>query len=275
MSELRRNFWPPLAASLIALGALCPALCQTPAPAFEVASVRPAEGRLGIALKTFPSRLSATNCTLKQLIYAAYTMEAWQITGGPAWLDSDRFDVEAKTAEDLSRDPDRVQTVGPRSFAPRKMMLMLQTLLAERFSIKVHRETRQDNVFALVVARGGPKLQPAKDTEKAWFISLSRGGLNKPDYDPVTAPEIITGTNTSMAQLAQYLQGHMQRPVADETGIAGTYDFRIEYAPENSTAPTPPPFFTALQESTGLRLNAGKGPVEFLVIDHADKPSAN
>ena len=262
-------------AFLVAIGILRPALCQTSAPAFEVASVRPSGGHPGIALTTFPSRLSATNCTLAQLIYAAYTMEAWQVAGGPAWLNSDRFDVEAKTAEDLSQDPDRVQTVGPRSFAPRKMMLMLQTLLAERFNVKVHRETRQDNVFALVVAKGGPKLQPARDTQKAWFISLSRGGFNKPDYDPATAPEIITGTNTSMAQLAQYLHGHMQRPVVDQTGIAGTYDFRIEYAPDNSTAPTPPPFFTALQESTGLKLNAAKGPVEFLVVDHADKPSAN
>jgi uncharacterized protein (TIGR03435 family) len=240
-----------------------------------VASIRPSDGHLGIDMKTYPARLSATDCSLKQLIEAAYTVEFWQIAGGPAWLDADRFDIEAKTTEDLPAETDRVPTLGPRSLAARKMMLMLQTLLAERFNLKVHRETRQDNVFALVVAKGGPKLQPAKDTQKPWFISLSRGGFNKPDYDPSTAPDIITGTNTSMEQLAKYLEGNMRRPVLDQTGIKGTYDFRIEYAPDNSTAPTPPPFFTALQESTGLKLNTAKGPVEFLIVDHADKPPAN
>jgi len=246
-------------------------LCQsTPRLAFEVASVKPSDGRMGIDMKTFPRRLSAS-CSMRQLIEAAYSVERWQISGGPAWLE-DLFDVEATTAEDLSGDPDRVEALGRP--APRKMMLMLQTLLEERFNLKLRRETRQDNVFALVVGKGGPKLQTPQDTTRS-FIGTGRGGFNRPDYDPSTAPVIKTGHNVSMEQLAKYLEGNMRRPVADQTGIKGSYDFRVEYAPENSPAQNPPPFLTAFQAATRLRLNAAKGPVEFLVVDHVDKPSPN
>ena len=244
------------------------ALAQTPAKPlqFEVASVKPSVSR-GIDIKAFPTRLSVTNCSLSQLVEAAYTIEHWQLTGGPAWLDSDRFDIEAKTAEDLSADPDRVVAAGRP--VPRKMMLMLQTLLAERFSVKVHRETRQDNVFELVVARNGPKLQAPKDTAR------SRVGTSQGSTTPGAATTVTTGFNASMEQLAQYLQGHMHRPVFDQTGIKGNYDFSFEYAYDDSQSGTASPFLTALQDATGLKLNATKGPVEFLVVDHADKPTAN
>ena len=157
----------------IGLAATCGAICQPP-PAFEVASIKPSDGHLGIDMKTFPGRLSATAASLSQLIQAAYTAE--RLTGGPAWMDSDRFDIEAKTSEDLSGETDRVIAMGRP--APRRMMLMLQTLLAERFNVKVHRETRQGNVFALVVAKGGPKLQGAEGYDAVvhqfrtnWFTS--------------------------------------------------------------------------------------------------------
>ena len=189
--------------------------------------------------------------------------------GGLAWLDSDRFDVEAKTDDDMSADPDRV-VVG-RSQAPRKMMAMLQTLLAERFGLRIQRETRQDNVFSLVVAKGGPKLQAPKDPGARSFIGATRTG----SLDAPALTVIAGGQNASMAQLATYLQAIMRRPVADETGLKGKYDFRIEYAPDDSPAGNFSSLFTALQEAAGLKLNALKGPVEFLVVDHADKPSAN
>src|SRR5579871_1267550 len=85
------------------------ALCQTPAASFEVASIKPSDGHLGIDMKTYPTRLSATAVTLSQMIEAAYSMEGWQVTGGPAWQNSDRFDIEAKTTEDLSGETDRVK----------------------------------------------------------------------------------------------------------------------------------------------------------------------
>jgi uncharacterized protein (TIGR03435 family) len=211
---------------------------------------------------------------LRELITAAFSMESWQVTGGPAWLDSDLFDIEARSGEDLSGDRDRVLTFGGP--APRKMMLMLQTLLAERFNLKIHRETRQDNVYALVVAKDVPKLQPPKDT-KLSYVGTSRGKVTlsadgRPDFSAATV--IVTGHNASMGQLAVYLAGVMRRPVEDKTGIEGKYDFRIEYTPDNSSADAPA-FSTALQGDAGLKLNAAKGPVEFLVVEHAEKPSAN
>jgi uncharacterized protein (TIGR03435 family) len=92
---------------------------------------------------------------------------------------------------------------------------------------------------------------------------------------PGAATTVTTGQNASMEQFARYLQGHMHRPVIDQTGIQGKYDFSFEYAYDDSQAGTASPFLTALQDATGLKLNATKGPVEFLVVDHADKPSAN
>lgn len=156
------------------------------------------------------------------------------------------------------------------------MMLMLQTLLADRFNLKVHRETRQDNVYALVVAKSGPKLEPPKDTTRS-YVGMSRGKVawladGRPDFSAAT--EIVTGHNASMAQLALYLGGVMRRPVEDKTGIEGQYDFRIEYATDDSSADFPA-LSTVLQRDAGLRFNAAKGPVEFLIVDRAEKPSPN
>lgn len=259
-------------AALAAIGApLALAQTQPAPPAFEVASVKPGDGN--IDMRAYPTRLSST-CNLRQLITAAYSMEGWQVTGGPAWLDSDLFDIEARSGEDLSGDQDRVLALGGP--VPRKMMLMLRTLLAERFNLRVHRETRQDKVYALVVAKDVPKLQPPKDT-KLSYVGTSRGKVTlsadgRPDFS--AAPVIVTGHNASMGQFALYLAGVMRRPVEDKTGIEGKYDFRIEYTPDNSSADAPA-FSTALQADAGLKLNAAKGPVEFLVVEHADKPSPN
>ena len=254
-----------MAAFFVACGAFCPAWCQTSAPAFAVASVKPSDGHLGIDMKTYPTRLSATAASLAQLIQAAYTAE--RLTGGPAWLDTDRFDIEAKTSEDLSGETDRVIAMGRP--APRRMMLMLQTLLADRFNVKVHQETRQGNVFALVIAKGGPKLQTPKDTTRSGIRS---GRTGSPQAAAITY--WMEGINASMEQLAKELKGYMHGPVEDQTGLKGNWDFRFEYG-DDSTTGDAPAFLTALQDATGLRLNAGKGPVEYLVVDHADKPSSN
>lgn len=149
------------------------------------------------------------------------------------------------------------------------MMLMLQALLAERFNPKVHRETHQDNVFVLVVANGGPKLQAVKDKTKS-FVSMGRTG--SPQAKAITY--WIEGANASSKQIAHELEGNMHRPVLDQTGLTGNYDFRFEYS-DDSTTGDAPALMTAFQDATGLKLNATKGPVEFLVVDHADKPSAD
>ena len=247
---------------------------QPAAPAFEVASVRPGAPNghpgIGIDLRTYPGgRLVATECTLKQLIQAAYTAEPWEVLGGPSWLDSDRFDIEAKAAQDFSNDRDRVLALGRD--APRMMMTMLQTLLADRFNVIVHRETREDTIYSLVVAKNGPKLQPATGSNSP-FIGLRRTGAT--DRPAVTL--ILAGENATMEVLAQRLSyWTLHRPVVDRTGIAGNYSIRIEYAADDSLPDAGPSLFTAIQDQIGLKLESGKGPVDFLVVDHADKPSAN
>jgi uncharacterized protein (TIGR03435 family) len=254
----------PIAIFGIALA--CAGYCQSP-PAFEVASVKPSDGLGGIDIKTSPTRFSST-CNLRELIIAAYSVERWQVAGGPAWLDSDLFAIEATSAEDMSGETDRVVAAGRP--APRRMMLMLQSLLAERFGVKVHRETRQDNVFELVVAKGGPRLQASKDTARSGVGSGRTGS-----YGPGPAVGYyVQGFNATTEQFAHSLEGHMHGPVMDHTGVKGSYDFRFEYG-DDSTTGNAPPFLTAMQDATGLKLNATKGPVEFLVVDHADKPSAN
>jgi len=247
---------------------LTAAVCQSAsAPSFEVASIKPSDGHLGVDMKTYGTRLSATAVTVTQMVEAAYSMDHWQVSGGPAWLSSDRFDIEAKTTEDLSGETDRVKALGRP--APRKMMFMLQALLAERFNLKVHKETRHDNAFALVVAKGGAKLQPPKDTTSSYI----RGGrTGSPQERAITY--LMWGANVSALQLAEALRGHMGRPVEDQTGLKGNFDFRVEYG-DDSTTGTAPEFLTAFQDATGLKINAAKGPVEFLVVDHADRPTAN
>jgi uncharacterized protein (TIGR03435 family) len=245
---------------------------QSTAPlAFEVASIRPADSRQGIDMLTSPGgRLTATNCTLKQLIEAAYSLKPYQISGGPAWLDADRFDVTAKAPDNSGPDQGTVVALGRD--APRKLMLMLQTLLENRFGLKVRHETKQDTVYDLVVAKGGPKLKEANRDEQRSFVSLSRTG----SYDRPAVTLIITGQKASMALWAERLSTMaVGRPVFDKTAIEGEFDFKFEYAADDNQLDAGPSKFTAIQEQLGLRLEAKKGPIETLVIDRAEKPSGN
>jgi uncharacterized protein (TIGR03435 family) len=246
------------------------AVAQNQPLAFEVASVKTANPQSGIDMRTFPGgRLSATNCTLKQLVMGAYGLtQQYQLVGGPSWVDVDRFEIEAKAAGDLSDDQDRVVALGRE--APRKMMLMLQNLLEERFRLKVHQETRQNTVYRLVVAKNGPRLMPTADTTQRPLVSVQREG-------PVTRPATglaMSGKNASMALLAERLAGSLGHPVFNETGIAGNLDFRFEYATDETQPDEGPSIFTAIQ-SLGLNLDATKGPVDVIVIDHAEKPHVN
>ncbi|HEY2385031.1 MAG TPA: TIGR03435 family protein [Terriglobia bacterium] len=246
------------------------AVAQNQPLKFEVALVKVANPRSGIDMRTFPGgRLLATNCTLKQLIMGAYGLkEQYQVVGGPTWVDVDRFEVEGKAAEDLTNDPDRVIALGRE--APRKLTLMLQTLLAVRFKLSAHQETRQNTAYRLVVAKSGPKLLPTTDSTQEPFIGVEREG-------PVTRPATglaMFGKNASMTLLAERLARSLVGPVINETGLKGNFDFRFEYAADETQQDQGPSIFTAIQQ-LGLNLEAAKGPVDILVIDHAEKPDAN
>jgi bla regulator protein blaR1 len=223
---------------------------------FEVASVKannsgPGQGSAMLFLPGGGFR--RTNASLKQLVMTAYDLQNFQISGATGWIDSDRYDVEAKAA--ANTNPSREDVLS-----------MVQSLLTDRFKLRIHRETKEETQFVLQVARTGLKIKPAADPAGG-----VRGGANGR----------IIGKRT-MPQLAQLLSGIVGRRVDDETGLTGIYEFTLEFLPESTgfDAPAPanpnaPSLFTALQEQLGLRLESRRGPVEVLVIDSAEKPSDN
>jgi len=230
---------------------------QTPTTAnvrFEVASVKENKsGSQNSSNRTAGERYSGTNVSLVSLLRTAYALQEFQIAGYPAWAETDKFDVEAKM-ESGANPPD--------------FPLMLQKLLAERFKLVVHREPRQTSIYTLVVAKDGPKLKPG-DPSKCGGSSC---GFN-------ASPTEIVGENVSMSQFAFRLSRSIGTHVVDGTSLKGTFDFKVTWLPDDRFsgrgASANPTLFTAIQEQLGLRLQAGRGPVDTLVIDRAEKPVAD
>jgi uncharacterized protein (TIGR03435 family) len=252
---------PPLAcvAALAARGLLA----QSESPlTFEVASIRehgPAVFR-PLTAETGPGRFVRGNIKVKDLVEWAYDLAGYQIAGGPEWfnsqqLRSDRYDIEAKIGGSAS--PDQIR-------------LMVQSLLADRFQLKVHREMRELPVYALVVARNGPKLKLAGELAPGEHGGYLIGG------------GFMQARKTSAADLAKGLTIMVDRPVLDRTSLAGDYEFKLQFD-QSSTGratatpgdPRQPSIFTAVQEQLGLRLEPQRAKVEILVIDSVERPSPN
>ena len=249
-----------------------------PRPAFEVASVRlNTSGSGTMSSGTQPGgRFNATNMPLTQLIQNAYRMDDFQIIGGPPWL-SDRYDVIAKAESDFP--PTVPGTIGA-------LPLMLQSLLAERFALAAHRETREMDIYVLVLARAdgrlGPRLRPsAIDCE-----ALSRTHTKPPppaaptpDMRSIEPCTMRAGGGNLVAGAAKVdllignLSAATRRVVENRTGLAGAFDIDLSWAPEGSNDTTRPSIFTALQEQLGLKLESARAPVEVLVIDTISRPS--
>ncbi len=243
-------------ASLVA-GAALSSLAGAQAPAFEVASIRPRNtadaGRGRSSIDSAPGSLTIRNAGLSSCIKWAYHVMDYQISG-PAWLQIDKYDITAKST-------------GP---APMEQLRqMLQTLLAERFQLQVHRETKELPVYALVAAKSGPK-------------------LHKADPDGNTGMKGDNGSfvfhGTSMPQFAEDLStlSQVDRPVLDRTGIPGVFDFNLKFGESNDEMKRAlitgdgASIFTLIQEQLGLKLEARKGPVEMLVIDRVERaPTEN
>jgi uncharacterized protein (TIGR03435 family) len=221
---------------------------------FEVVSIHPAAAaaNAGTSFNLFEGgRLRITNEPAKLLLRLAFQMQDAQIAGGPAWIDTDRYDIEAK-----SGSPERITR--------EQLVPLMQNLLVERFRLKFHRETRELTVGALSVAKGGPKLKAKAEGEGI--------GMNT-DRGPRSWRAIATGT--SMELLASYLGNRLGRIVVDQTGLTGSYDFTLEWAPDDAPDSPAPSLVTALREQLGLRLEPQKAPVEILVIDSIARPSGN
>jgi uncharacterized protein (TIGR03435 family) len=224
------------------------------APAFDVASVKADSQSPYADFRVLPGgRLEVIGLELKTVLLEAYHVKYYQISGGPTWLNTDRFNITAKAEGNPTRE---------------RMMEMLQTLLADRFKLKVHRESKEGSVYVLTVMKDGPKLKPP--TGEKSYIALYR---NTPPELPGVS-YALGGKKASMALFAERLGEQLRRPVLDKTGLIGEFDFKVDYA-INDNPETGPSIFMALQEQLGLKLETAKGPIETLFIDHVEKPTGN
>lgn len=238
-----------------------------PSPAFEVATIKPVESTPKSArfiVMQGPHRFVEKDYTLKLLIAAAYNLNPKAVSGGPSWIESDHYDILALTPGETQ--PSRDQ-----------QMAMLRTLLADRFKLAFHHEPKVFSIYALEIAKGGSKLKPS-----------TAPATDQPALISTVYPQriLMPARNASMADFVSVLQrAILDRPVVDKTGLVGRYDFDLEWAPDESqfggdvgAAPSDAPilpFFTALEHQLGLRLEATRGPIETIVVDHAEHPSDN
>jgi len=260
------------------------------AVSFEVASLkRNKSGERGGSVRRQPGgRVNAINMPLNMLITLAYQVQPYMLAGGPGWIADERFDIVAK----LDVDPPPMHPGG----GPDPLALAMQTLLADRCKLKVHHETREGGIYALVMARPGvnpgPALKPSTQDCSPEGIQARRAAPSPAATSgtpPVVcgmqmAPGRIGFAGFPLSIFATGLGGQVGRVVVDRTGLAGNWDLELTFAPERPAwlppveevqppDPNTPSIFTALQEQLGLKLQATKGPVDILVIDHVERPS--
>lgn len=233
--------------------------------AFEVATIKPskpgAQGK-GITMRG-PRQFATFNTSLNDLITFAYGVHVKQITGGPAWLDSDFYDISAEP--EAEGTPNRKQ-----------LEAMLQKLLTDRFKLTFHREKKELSVYAIVLGKSGSKLTKSQGDPNG-LPGLGFRGLGQ-----------MMAVNSNMDDFAGLMQSIvLDRPVVDQTGLTGRFDFQLKWTPDASQfngrgglakhdeADAPPDLFTAIQEQLGLQLKSVKAPVDVLVIDRVEKPTEN
>jgi uncharacterized protein (TIGR03435 family) len=287
---------------LIALGMLVigiPVFSQAPPgakPSFEVASIKPnTSGENRVAILGSPGgRITMTGVTLRLIITFAYRVRDFQISGGPNWISSDRWNIEARAEEGSIPPP----TGPPDPNVPDPMAVRTQSLLEDRFQLKFHRETKEMPVYELTVAKSGAKVKLSEDQTP--FRPFERGAAPPPPPQrggPMPRGNMRMGrggleaNGVPFANFVSALSQQLGRTVIDKTGLKGFYDIKLEWTPELGQGgpfgpppggPEPPPpdpsgptIFTAVQEQLGLRLESTKGPVEVLVIDSAQRPTEN
>ncbi len=237
-------------------------------PAFEVATIRPSDPAHPEQIITLRgAEVITTNVTVHALINLAYWLHPKQLTGGPAWTESDKFDMAGKP--DAPGQPNVDQ-----------MKVMIQKLLADRFQLKFHFEKRDLPVYAITIAKTGAKLVKSQDDPNGipgWGFGRTPSGTR------------ITFRNAPLSQVTAVLQNSMDKPVVDQSGLSGRYDFTVTFTPDPAQAaliggPPPPAadnpdaapdLFTAFQQQLGLKLESTKAPVDVMVIDKVEKPSEN
>ncbi len=230
-------------------------------PIFAIASIHPNNsGTQQFGLRFTPDGVHIENASLLLILRAAYGMFNSlddKFIGVPAWAKTERFNIDAKV------DPADLDTFRKLDFSHRQQMV--QALLVDRCHLQAHNETRDQPIYALSIAKGGPRLSPAKSNDDPEAIFT------------IGSPGKITASQSELPQLVSQLTQALGRTVEDRTGLTGKYDFTLTWTPEDqssdSTAGTS--LFTALQEQLGLKLSPDKAPVPVLVIDHLERPSEN
>jgi uncharacterized protein (TIGR03435 family) len=220
---------------------------------FEVASIR--QNRSGSPNTNIRlldgGRFEVVNATLKTLIRNAYDILGFQLVGGPSWLDTEYYDIEAKTQD-------------PGELTKENLPKLLQSLLADRFRLNTHWETKDGVVYSLTVDHNGPKFGRSTSEAQPGMNTSKRPGRAK-----------MIGVRQPMSLLASNLGNQLGRYVLDQTGLRGEYDFSLEWDPDQTAESNLPSIFAAVQESLGLKLEATRGPMPVLVIDRAEKASQN
>lgn len=250
----------------VILMALVSSAAAAQSPSFEAASIRPNNsGENFISVRLVPGgSVRARNATLEAVITTAWQIPDFELADVPSWVKSERWDIEAK---------------GSGNAPPPDTLRKLQSLLADRFHLRVHTETREMPIYALLIAKGGPKLPPAHEEcfdptagiPPPSPMARPCGGFNR-------SPNQLLGATDTTANLAQVLAKTLGRSVIDKTGLAGSWDVTLKWTPDELAPDTnndTGSIFTALQEQLGLRLESQKGPVSVLVIDSAERASPN
>ena len=237
-------------------------------PGFEVATIKPSNfshpGPMGVYAKA-DGVVYGGFTTVRMLMMVAYDVHPFQITGGPRWIDSDRFDFVAKGTP----APDGTSTVSTYSTLTSQQKLMLQKLLADRFELKVHHEQRPGQIFVLKKRKDSTSLRATSDSSQPpWVGSIAGGAING---------DGIKGENITMDLLSQRLGRFVGHPVINQTGLIGSFDFKYDY--NSGESPTDPnDYFVSIVESLkgiGLDLRPSRGMVDTIVIDSVSKPTPN
>jgi len=260
---------------------------------FEAAAIKPDLEQGFMAVRPLPGRLVAT-ASVRLLMQNAYTVPAFQIEGGPAWIDTEQYAVDAKAGDNVSRA---------------QIFLMLRSLLEERFQLKTHRETRELPVYTLVTARSGLRVpspkeggceSPALNAPPEWAEGRMEGRMSPPEGGELPSPRCgsvnvmlapsgarMQGGRIPMPEFVRVLSAVLGRTVIDKSGFTGLFDVRLDFLPDETTPALPalppgpapldssPSILAALQQQLGLRLEPSKGPVEVIVVDQVARPSAN
>jgi uncharacterized protein (TIGR03435 family) len=236
-----------------------PPMAADAAPSFLVATIKPSDpndprAAYGWSFESEGRQIVCKQATVMDLLVVMYGVQARQIVGGPEWMSKDRYDIRG--VPDVPGDPNVAQFRG-----------MFQKLLAERFHLTLHREMREMPIYAITVAKGGPHLTVARPDEE---INTGNSGDG--------SQRTLKFRAMPMSEFAHNLDIYEDRPVVDQTGLAGRYDFTLRWTDALSTegeADAPPLLFTAIKEQLGLRMDAVKGRAEVLVIDRMERPTEN